>query len=78
MRGVDFMTIHDLVYDTDLQGNVVIQKIHDTDLYTELITMYEGEYGIFSGECEELMEKEIAYIYAANNAIVIEYYEEEG
>lgn len=71
------MTIHDLVYDTDLQGNVIIQKIHDTDLCTELITMYEGEYGIASGKCEELMEKEVAYIYAANNAIVIEYYEEE-
>ena len=66
------MTIRDLIYDVEVQGDVTINKITDDDV----IPVYKGDNGISLNEAPYL-DKEIAYLYASQIGLVIEYWEED-
>lgn len=67
------MTIYDLVMNAEIQGNVVINKITDDDV----VTVYENDTGLtYNDKTEPYIDKEIVYIYAYGDKLVIEYREE--
>lgn len=65
------MKIEDL-YDCEVQGSVMIKKITEDDV----VQVCFGMYGL-PLNAEPYLDKEITYMYAEDNVLVIEYREED-
>lgn len=64
------MTIRDLIEQVSyIQGNIEIQQMQND----EMTTLYEDIDGLtYNNKTEPYLDKEIRYLYADNNVLVIE------